>query len=65
MMTLGAALGTTCISLANFTGPTAFATFGPWGLALPSGVVMLILWVILVRFGRAESDASEQREGHI
>ncbi len=52
MMTLGAALGTTCISLANFTGPTAFAAFGPWGLAFPSGITMLILWLILRRFGR-------------
>ena len=51
MMTLGAALGTMGISLANFTGPLAFATFGSWGLALPSGLVMLILWLILTRFG--------------
>lgn len=53
MMTLGAALGTLCISLANFTGPTAFAVFGPWGLALPSGLTMFVLWLILMRFGRA------------
>ena len=52
MMTLGSALGTTGISLANVTGPLAFATFGPWGLALPSGLVMLLLWFILLRFGR-------------
>lgn len=52
MMTLGAALGTIGISLANITGPTAFATFGPWGLALPSGIIMFILWLILLRFGR-------------
>ncbi len=57
MMTLGAALGTTCISLANFTGPLAFATFGAWGLALPSGITMLILWLILIRFGRAGSES--------
>lgn len=55
MMTLGAALGTLCISLANFTGPTAFAAFGPWGLALPSGLTMFVLWLILMRFGRAGS----------
>ncbi|MCP4419254.1 MAG: MFS transporter [Chloroflexi bacterium] len=53
MMTLGAALGTMGISLANFTGPTAFATFGPWGLALPSGLTMILLWLILTRFGHA------------
>ncbi len=53
MMTLGAALGTIGISLANITGPAAFATFGPWGLALPSGIIMLLLWFILMRFGRA------------
>ena len=51
MMTLGAALGTVGISLANITGPTAFANFGAWGLALPSGIIMLMLWFILARFG--------------
>ena len=53
MMTLGSALGTISIGLANITGPTAFATFGAWGLALPSGITMLIIWLLLMRFGRA------------
>jgi predicted MFS family arabinose efflux permease len=53
MMTLGAALGTMGISLANFTGPPAFAAFGAWGLALPSGLTMLVLWLILMRFSHA------------
>ena len=57
MMTLGAALGTIGISLANFTGPLAFANLGPWGLALPSGVIMFILWLILMRFGQAVPEA--------
>ena len=57
MMTLGAALGTIGISLANFTGPTAFATVGAWGLALPSGIIMFILWLILMRFGRSGPDS--------
>ncbi|MEM7334727.1 MAG: MFS transporter [Chloroflexota bacterium] len=51
MMTLGWALDTIMISLANITGPTAFATFGPWGLAIPSGITMLILWLILLKLG--------------
>ena len=56
MMTLGAAFGTICISLANFTGPLAYATFGAWGLALPSGITMFVLWLILVRYGQAGTD---------
>ena len=52
MMTLGAAFGTAGVSLANFTGPTAFATYGEWGLALPAGLLMLLLWLVLIRFGR-------------
>lgn len=57
MMTLGAAFGTMGISLANFTGPLAFATLGPWGLALPAGLTMFMLWLILLRFGQAVPDA--------
>ncbi len=53
MLTFGAALGTMGISLANFTGPPAFATFGPWGLSLPSSIIMFILWLILMRFGHS------------
>jgi predicted MFS family arabinose efflux permease len=53
MMTLGSALGTISIGLANITGPPAFATFGAWGLALPSGMTMLIIWLLLMRFGHA------------
>lgn len=59
MMTLGAAFGTIGISLANFTGPLAFATLGPWGLALPSGCIMFVLWLILVRFGRVIPEAEQ------
>ncbi len=51
MMTLGWALDTIMISLANITGPTAFAQFGPWGLAIPSGLTLFVLWLILLRFG--------------
>ena len=58
-LTLGAALGTIGISLANITGPTAFATFGSWGLALPSGIIMFILWLILLRFGRAGPESQQ------
>ncbi|MFT5195130.1 MAG: MFS family permease [Candidatus Promineifilaceae bacterium] len=57
MMTLGAAFGTIGISLANFTGPLAFATFGAWGLALPSSLTMFILWLLLMCFGRAGTDS--------
>jgi len=60
MMTLGAALGTSGISLANFTGPIAFATFGPWGLALPSGIIMFVLWLILTRYGRTEPEFKDR-----
>ncbi len=58
MMTLGWALDTIGISLANITGPTAFATFGPWGLAVPSGLTMLVLWVILYRYGGSGPESS-------
>ncbi|MEM7113706.1 MAG: MFS transporter [Chloroflexota bacterium] len=50
MMTLWGAMGTLGITVANLTGPPAYEAFGATGLAVPSGVALIIVWVLFNYF---------------
>lgn len=55
MMTLWGAMGTIGITLANFTGPPAYEAFGVLGLALPSGVALMLVWILFNQFVQENS----------